>query len=208
MIKNRDGVFVSRNRDEVSEERRGKDFARWHLNYTEIDSDFDFQLNYVRYRRTWDASGQHMHMNSAEITWVLHGMQPNIINGEDYTVYGGQALVSPPELIHGAVQRGTEQKGDFYYLTINPDCLSSFLPPDPETLNAVHSLLSDSVSVRMFVNIRKLSAAAAELQNAYYDASRCRKGKIAGALLRLLVMTLDAEKIENGIAPYSDFILI
>ncbi len=203
MEEKRNDVPVVRNSDEVSSQQRSKDTERWHLNFTEIDPTFDFQFNYVKYRRTWNLMGQHIHENSAEIVWVMHGRQFYTVDGEEYSILGGQILISPLGLVHQS--RVAEEKGDFFYLTINPDCLSAIFPADSETADTLRSLLSNEVAVRVLRNISQLSAIASDLRLAFSDARLCRKSRIMYALFRLLIITLDAPEIDTDLAPYSTF---
>ena len=203
--KTRNDVSVNKNSDEKSYRHYGKDFERWHLNYTEINPAFDFQLNYVKYLRTWSALSNHIHENSSEIVYVLHGKQSYTVDGKDYNIIGGQILISPPGLVHSAQKGEAEQKGDFFYLTINPDCLPSVLPHDDETLSALNSILRSGVSVRVFSNVAQLSAAASELKRAYSDTRSCKNVRISCALMRLLLMTLDSSYYDTDLAPYSEF---
>ena len=70
-------VAVYRNCDmptcETGDKRRGN--YRWSVNFIDIDPAFDFQINYVKAAPFHTPLSAHIHENSAEIVYGLHGEQ-------------------------------------------------------------------------------------------------------------------------------------
>ena len=206
MLQNRPGeaAAVIKNNEEKSRKTTGKTFERWQLNYLETDPAFDFQLHSVKFRAAQDTLKPHRHENSAEIVYMLHGKQYYTVDDRDYCVLGGQLLITPPGSVHSSRQE-PEQKGNFYYLTFNPDCLAALLPGDPDAARAIRELFTRETVVRAIPDIEELRALAEELRRAHGNAGVCRRCRVLCAVLRLLLYTLDTVEPDAGLGQYTDF---
>ena len=189
---------------EVSGVSSNKSAHRWGINYREDDPSFDFQLNYVKFNWTQKILEPHIHKDSTEIVYMLHGIQYYTVDNKDYRVLGGQLLITPPGTVHSS-RREPEQKGDFYYLTINPNCLASLLPEDQEAVRALRILLSEKVVVRSIPDINQFRTLMEELRHAHGNSGSCRKCHVLCAILRLLLYTWETVEPDNYIVQYSDF---
>ena len=196
-------VPVFDNSTEDSSRSRSKSADLWRINFIETDPMFDFQLHFSKFHRAQNILKPHIHKNSAEIVYMLHGMQYYTVEGQDYRILGGQLLISPPGLVHFS-SREPEQKGEFYYLTINPDCIASLLPGDPETAGVLYELLTGKVVVRAIPDTEQLHLLTEELHQAKNSIGPCQKCRILCAILRLLIFTWDTVE-PDAVGHYSDF---
>ncbi len=188
-------VAVYRNCDmptcETGDKRRGN--YRWSVNFIDIDPAFDFQINYVKLLRSIRPLSAHIHENSAEIVYRLHGEQYYNIDGKDFRVLGGELLLSAPGTVHTS-SNIPEQKGDFYYLTINPACLRDALFPFPdedETIKKLTEMLSGKTAVYYYSDIRQITRLAEGLKRTYISDCSCKKTRIRNLVTRLLLFTMD-----------------
>ena len=194
-------VFDNSTEDSLWTSSKASD--RWRVNFIEDYRDFDFQLHFVKLHRANHFLLPHIHKNSAEIVYMLHGMQYYTVDNRDYRIPGGQLLISPPGLVHFSNQE-PEQKGEFYYLTINPDCIASLLPGDAETVRVLYELLTGGVVVRAIPDTEQLRLLAEELRQAKNSTGSCRKCRILCAILRLLLYTWDTVE-PDAVGHYTDF---
>ncbi len=186
-------------------EHTQKNSFRKHVNYLDIDPTFDFQVSYVKLSTANPPVCNHIHDNSAEIVYVLRGKQIYCVNRIEYQVPGGEMLLSPPGLIHNGGNL-PEQKGDFYYITINPDCITDILPAADEiTVHALTEMLLADASVHRFSDIQKLQKIIAELFDLHDSSCPHKKLRIRCAICQLLLFTMDAIESETHSEVFSDF---
>lgn len=194
------------NREIASYTIQTKDQYRQYANFAEKDPSFDFQLCYVKFRtKPHPVTAYHKHRDSSEIKYILHGNQSFQIDEIEYRLSGGDILLSPPRLWHGG-QNTHEEKGDFYYLNINPDKLDEILPhtrnDEMQVLNRM--LISSPVQIRCShsENLRDLLDKLLQLHNMSCSFWRLR---VQNILCELLLSTADAIYEEHLDEPSSPF---
>ena len=183
-----------------------KDQYRQYANFIEKDPSFDFQLCYVKFRtKPHQVTTYHKHRASSEIKYILHGNQSFPIDEIEYRLRGGDILLSPPGLWHGG--RNThEEKGDFYYLNINPAKLAEMLPhtkkDEMQVLNRL--LLSSPVQIRCS-HSEKLRDLLDNLLRLYDKSCSFWRLRVQNILCELLLSTADAVYDEHLDEPFSPF---
>ena len=105
---------------------------------------------------------------------------------------GGELLLSAPGTVHTS-SNIPEQKGDFYYLTINPACLRDalFVPDEDETIKKLTEMLSGKTAVYYYSDIRQITRLAEGLKRTYISDCSCKKTRIRNLVTRLLLFTMD-----------------
>lgn len=175
-------------------------------NFLEIDPMLDFQLGYVKHHATpEDDMERHMHSTSTEIVYILSGNQTYCIDGIDYRVGGGDILLSPPMLVHGG-QKTKEEKGEFYYLNLNPDVLATILPQtDADDRQMLSQMLLSSPVQMHCADSRRLRELLESLLWHYDHDSSYQRLRIRNVLCDLLLFTADAmaeEQFEELLSPF------
>lgn len=184
---------------------KNKNLLRWHVNYTEIDPAFDFQVCYVKFSSAQESIANHIHENSAEIVYVLRGEQFYNVDGKAYRVLGGEMLLSPPGLVHSS-ENVPEQKGDFYYITINPACVADVvLSSEPETVEKLKEMLQGQTAIYGFSDTNYLRNIMEELFQLHNSDCSHKKLRIRCALCELLLFTADAVESETVNETYTEF---
>ena len=183
-----------------------KDQYRQYANFLEKDPSFDFQLSYVKFHtKPPSDSIYHKHRSSSEMMYILHGNQTFEIDEVKYRVSGGDILLSPPGLWHGG-QNTQEEKGDFYYLNINPAKLTEMLPHTNAHERQVLSRMLMSSPVQIHCShsekLRGLLDSLLELHSTSCSFWRLR---VQNILCELLLSTADAVYADHLDEPFSPF---
>ena len=184
---------------------KNKNVFRWHINYVEVDPAFDFQISYVKISSAQGIVRKHIHENSTEIVYVLRGEQFYNVDGKTYRLLGGEMLLSPPGLVHSS-ENVPEQKGDFYYITINPACIADVvLSSEPETVEKLKEMLQGQTAIYGFSDTNYLRNIMEELFQLHNSDCSHKKLRICCALCELLLFTADAVESETVNETYTEF---
>ena len=182
-----------------------KNCYRKHLNFLDIDPSFDFQISHVKLATANPPLFNHIHENSAEIVYVLRGKQTYFVNRTEYQIRGGEMLLSPPGIVHTGGNM-PEQKGDFYYITINPDCIRDILPAADEiTVRALIDMLLHDASAYCYSDTDQLKAFIEQLFMLHESRCSHKIMRIRCAICQLLLFTMDAIESEAHSETVSDF---
>ena len=181
-----------------------KEQYRQYANFLEKDPSFDFQLSYVKFHTKPPSDATyHKHRSSSEIMFILHGNQTYEIDETQYRVGGGDILLSPPGMWHGG-QNTQEEKGDFYYLNINPAKLGEMLPHTNTNERQVlyRMLMSSPIRIHCSYSekLRGLLDSLLELHGTNCSFWRLRVQHI---LCELLLSTADALYEDHLDEPFS-----
>ena len=183
-----------------------KDQYRKYANFLEKDPYFDFQLCYVKFRQKPHAvSTYHRHTASSEIKYILHGNQSFQIEEIEYRISGGDILLSPPRLLHGG-QNTHEEKGDFYYLNINPARLIDMLPHiNKEEMQILSRMLLSSPVKIHCSHSEKLRNLLDALMQLFDKPCSFWRLRVQNILCELLLSTADAvyeEHLDESISTF------
>lgn len=182
--------LLRRNSGEPSYQIRNSHKETWNINFIAVDPEWDLQLHYRKLFHSSYPVEKHIHERSAEAVYVMHGEQSYNIDGKIYHVRGGEMLVSPPGLLHFSAD-AAEWKGDFYYMTINPECVYALIKDDDEARSKIYGLLTAPPTVFSFREPKKLNALMKQIKNEYFQRQPCLLIRLRCDLCRLLLFMYD-----------------
>ena len=183
-----------------------KEKYRKYINYLEVDPILDFQLGYVKYHSTPDEyMSEHLHSTSTEIVYIIHGNQTLAIDGIDYRISGGDILLSPPKLPHGGDNTG-EERGDFFYLNINPATLPEILPQLGEEERRILSRMMLTAPIKAHcADSKRMHQLLDTLLQLYDDGCTFKSVRIRNVLCELLLLTADSVNEDRADESFSPF---
>lgn len=191
-IGDKGGIPTYRNSLIYTYQTKTKGNFAWHLNFTNIDPGFDFQLIYREILSAADVLDAHIHENSAEVAFILRGEQFFRIDDTDYRVLSGEMLIAPPSSVHSSNCR-IMPKGEIYNLTVDPTCIRALLPADEaESADALAAMLCSPPKKIEFRDQSLLYSIMEELYRLYYSDISHRKLRIRTKIAELLLFIADS----------------
>lgn len=161
------------------------------IDYTSIDSFFNFQLGKVCHLSALIPLEEHMHVDAIEISYFIKGEQVYTIGNTDYTIKSGEVFITLPNEYHSS-GKYPKDKSDFYYLILPISLLKKLLFTQEESEKLLNSLFN--LSQRVFkANPRLIELFETLL---VYGQTPCsfHKTRIRNVLCELILTIVEDEK--------------